>query len=515
VDAPTPKPAPIPDLLLLAGISLGLVLFHLLTSALSGYGYFIDELYFIACSHRLALGYVDQPPLSIGLLALSRWMLGASLPAVRVLPALAMGGTVFMTGLLARQLGGSRRAVVLSALAALVMPVYLVFGSFYSMNAFEPLIWTSITWLAIRLVQEDEPRYWLPMGVLMGVGLEMKHTLVLYGLALLLGMLLTDARRHLWSRWFLAGILACAALTAPNLAWQVQHGFPSLELYRNSMGSKNIARMPWSVLGDQVLFANPIGVPLWVAGFGFFLLADGRKYRFLAWMALALLLLMMLARSSRPDRISAMYSALYAGGAVAFDRIRSPGLRRNAWATAVTALVLGGLVLLPMSAPVLPPPVLRSYLAALGVRFDIERGKMNEPLPQWLADRLGWRELAVKVAEVYRSLPPEEQRTTVLFSSSYGGAGALELYGPGLGLPPVFSTHNSFHDWGPPSDAMRTYIGVQVAREDLEGRFESVVEAGVVTCELCTRPQRRIPILVARGPRFSVTQEWPRFRNYH
>jgi hypothetical protein len=311
------------------------------------------------------------------------------------------------------------------------------------------------------------------------------------------------------------GVLACLVLLLPNLLWQLLHDFPSLELYRSSAGSKNIARLPWQVLLDQVVFANPLALPLWLAGLGYFAVAEDGRYRFLAWAHLLLLLVMMLAGSSRPDRIGALYAVLFAGGAVAFDRIRGPALRRYATASMAGLLIVGGIVFTPVFTPLLPPPMLRGYLSALGLRFDIERGKMNEPLPQWLADRLGWRELAATVGEVYWALTPAEQRNAVILSTNYGEAGALELYGPELGLPPVVATHNSFHTWGPPSDSISTYIAVFVEREDLEARFDSVVEAAVATCPDCTRPQRRIPIYVARGPRFSVTREWPGWKEYH
>jgi hypothetical protein len=181
----------------------------------------------------------------------------------------------------------------------------------------------------------------------------------------------------------------------------------------------------------------------------------------------------------------------------------------------IIMLVAGGVILAPAATPLLPPPVLKDYLVVIGFTYSIERGKAEEPLPQWIADRLGWYELAADVAQVYHSLPPEERRNTILVSTSYGEAGALELYGPEFGLPNVYATHNSYHLWGPPSDSVKTYIGVFVDWRDLERRFESVVEAKVHTCEDCTRPQRRIPIYVARGPRFSVEAEWPKFKNYN
>jgi 4-amino-4-deoxy-L-arabinose transferase-like glycosyltransferase len=154
-DTATSKSSGKIDLLILIGLSLSLFLYHILTGALSGYGYFIDEFYYVACSRHLALGYVDHPPLSVFLLAVSRWIFGESIPALRLFPALAASLTVCVTGLTARRLGGSQAAIVIAALAVIAMPVLLLMCSFYSMNAYEPLIWTGILYLLIRLVQEE------------------------------------------------------------------------------------------------------------------------------------------------------------------------------------------------------------------------------------------------------------------------------------------------------------------------------------------------------------------------
>jgi hypothetical protein len=210
-----------------------------------------------------------------------------------------------------------------------------------------------------------------------------------------------------------------------------------------------------------------------------------------------------------------MYTVLLAGGAVAIEKLKRPSSMRFAPVLAIALPICGAIVFAPVCTPLLPPPTLRTYLSTIGFSFSAEKGKMNEPIPQWLADRLGWKELASDVAAVYKSLSPGEQRNTVIVSTNYGEAGALELYGPELGLPRVYATHNNYLLWGPPSDTVQTYIAVFVNRADIEKRFESVVEAAVHTCDDCTRPQRRIPIYVARGPKFSITQEWMKFKIYN
>jgi 4-amino-4-deoxy-L-arabinose transferase-like glycosyltransferase len=486
----------------------------LATSFVPPYGWFIDELYYLSCSRRLAFGYVDMPPLSIALLAAERALLGEGLLAARLLPALSMGATAWLAGRTARRYGGGTTGELLAALSVAAMPAVLVFGSFYSMNAYEPLVVLGLFALALRLVEEEDARVWLPMGLVLGVGLELKHTMILFAVAIVAGLLVAGPRRLLFSWWTLGGILACLVLVLPNLAWQIAHGFPSLEHYRNSFLQKNIAKSPFEVLLDQILFVGPASLPLWLGGLVWLATPGGRRFRFVAVAYLLLLMLVVMGRSSRPDRITSMYPVLLSLGSAAAGR-----LSRRPWPAVArgytVVVVAGGLVLAPIMCPVLGPAPLREYMSALGVQFRIEAGKRDEVVPQWLGDRIGWRELAGEVARVVRALPDEERGGAVLVSTDYGAAGAMEAYGPGLGLPPVFATHNAFHSWGPPPDSASVYVGVQVDEDSVRRQFESVEVAATAHCPDCTRPQKSIRILLLRGPRFSFAREWPGFHRYH
>jgi hypothetical protein len=504
-----------PKLHLLALLSLITFVFLIICSTIKPYGFFIDELYFMSCSQRLAFGYIDQPPLSIAILSFIIKLFGHNLIAIRILPALSLAATVFISGLLARRLGGGLASMLLTGLAVLVLPIFLVFASFYSMNAFEPLLLVSVVFFLVKMVQEDDPRYWLHVGILSGISLEMKHTFVLYGFALVLGMLVSGKRRLLFSRWLLWGALACFLLVLPNIIWQVIHGFPSLELYRNSFTSKNIEKGYFQVILEQVLFVSPASFPLWLTGLIVLLLPRGKPYRFMFFAYMFLLFVMVSGRSSRPDRIASIYVFFIAYGAVAIEQYLKPVWQRVAQAAMAALMIASGIILSPVFCPVMQPAQLKQHIAKLGLKIDIEEGKKGEPIPQWLADRIGWEDLAAVVAKVYKSMPEEEQRNVVIVSDSYGAAGALELYGSEYGLPPVFGTHNSFHSWGPPSDSVKTYIGVQIDSDRARELFDTVEIASTWYCPDCTRPQQEVPIFVLRGPRFSIEKEWEGMKQYH
>src|SRR5215211_3926752 len=209
-------------LILLAVVKL---LLHLLTA--ENYGYFRDELYYIAASERLALGYVDFPSFVALATAFARATLGDSLLALHLLPALAGAAIVVLAGLMARELGGGRFAQGLAALAVLVAPNFLVFGTFISMDAFDQLFQVSAAYVLLLILKRDQPRLWFLFGLLAGLGLLTKLTILSFGFAVLVALLLTPARWHLRSPWPWIGGSVAVAFLAPYLYWNATNGWPT------------------------------------------------------------------------------------------------------------------------------------------------------------------------------------------------------------------------------------------------------------------------------------------------
>src|SRR6476660_4779504 len=219
------------------------LLLHLLTNG--RYGYFRDELYYISCGRHLAFGYVDQPPLSILLLRLSQLLLGDSLFAIRLLPALAGAAIVALTGITAREMGGRAWAVALACAGSLSALFNLAVGNFFSMNAFEPLFWMGCVYLLLRIVNGGSPTLWLWFGVLLGVGIENKHSTVFFGVGIFVALLLTSERRHFVRKWIWLGGIIALAIALPNTLWQAQHHWPTYELLSNiAHSNKNVALSP-------------------------------------------------------------------------------------------------------------------------------------------------------------------------------------------------------------------------------------------------------------------------------
>jgi hypothetical protein len=436
---------------------------------------------------------------------------------MRLVPSLAGATTVFLTGIIARRLGGDIFGQALAAGAVMVSSIYHVMFSFYSMNALSILLWAICFLILIEIERRDEPRLWLAFGAVAGIGLQNKHTMVLLFLGLATGLVLTRARRHFASRWLWIGSGIAVLLVFPNLIWQAVHGWPSLEFYRNADIYKNVVTPPFEVMKQQVLFMNPAAFPIWIAGLIFFLVTKrGRPYQHLGWIYALLLLFMLLGQKSRPDRIGAAYTILFAGGGVFLSELSRH--KRGRWMRPAfpVALFLFGAAFAPLGLPLLPPSITSDYAARLGIVPQIESGEgKDSELPQWLADRFGWEQLADDVEEVVRTLDQAERDRAIILAPSYGQAGAIELFGRGRDLPPVQGLQNSYHTWGPPRDPVDVTIVIGPFGEDaLEWLFEEFEHGRIHDCDWCMPWRDEISIWVARGQKLPYHEVWPELGHY-
>jgi hypothetical protein len=496
---------------------LGAGLFALHMALARGYGYFRDELYFLDCGRHLDWGYVDHSPL-IGLVARLALALGGSTYALRVFPALASAVLVVLTGLLAHRMGGGRFAQGLAALAVLVVPVYLATHSILSMNAFEPLFWMGCVWVLLRLLEGGSPRLWLAFGALMGLGVMNKHSTAFFGIAVVCGLLLTRERRQLLTPWPWLGAAVALALFAPNLAWQMRHDFATLELLRNvSRVGKNVVLGPVQFLAQQILLLHPALFPLWLAGLAFLFRARAGRLRPLAWTYVVFFLLL-LALKAKNYYLAPIYPMLFAAGAVAVEaglakwRLTAGRLWPRVALTAYV-LVLGALIA-PLALPLFSPERYVAYAKALGIAPPRTEVAHSGPLPQLFGDQFGWPELTAEVARIYHALPPDERRQAAIFANNYGEAGAINLFGPALGLPPAISAHQNYFLWGPRGHRGEVVIVLQDDRESLEQVCASVEEAGK-HFHPWGMAEENNPVFVCRGLHPPFPDLWPRLKKWN
>lgn len=498
---------------ILVYLALGKLLLHLFTAG--NYGYFRDELYYVAAGEHLDLGYVDFPPFVAVVAAATRALFGDSLPALHVFPALAGAAVVVLAGLIARELGGGRFAQGLAALATLIPPTLLVFGTWLSMDAFDQLFWVLGSYLLVLILRYDRPRLWLLFGLVAGLGLLTKLTMLYFGLAVFIAVLLTPARRYLLTPWpWLGGAIALLFLL-PYVIWEVSHGWPTLEFWA-SYSEKVDKAGPLEFLIEQIVTMQPPTLPLWLAGLYYYLFSrDGRPYRALGWIYIVLFVLFVV-QNARFYFLAPAYPMLFAAGAVALERFVA---RRN-WnwlkPSYVAVLVVSGIVVAPITVlPVLPVETLARITGAAGgdAGVQVETREVGQ-LPQNFADRFGWENLVATVDRVYEELPAEERDRACILTGNYGEAGAIDFFGPRHGLPGAISGHNSYYIWGPGDCTGEVVISVGVPRERLEEVFGEVEQADTVRCRYCMPDEDNMPVYACREPKIPFKEAWPRFEHY-
>ncbi|MDX1388160.1 MAG: glycosyltransferase family 39 protein, partial [Acidobacteriota bacterium] len=385
---------------------------------------------------------------------------------------------------------------------------------FLSMNAFDVLFWAASAWILMRLFRTGDSWWWIPFGVVAGFGLQNKISMLFLGMGVVVGLLVTRQWRQFASRHLWIGGAIAFAIFLPYLIWQVVHGWPTLEFMERATQYKILQLDPLEFLSAQVLMMNPIAVPLALAGLGFYLvMPSGKAFRALGWAFLAVLVLM-ITQNSKPYYLSPSYTLLFSAGAVAVGMLAD----RAGWGwvrpVALVLIVGTGVMLAPLAKPVLPVETYVAYAQRLGVAPSTSERKELGRVPQFFADRIGWRELAETVAQAYEALPEADRREACVFGQNYGHAGAIDYYADDLGLPPALSGHNNYHLWGTRGCSGEVMIVIDDERDDLERLCESVELATTYTCDDCMPYESSKPIWVCRGLKLPIEELWPRLKHF-
>jgi 4-amino-4-deoxy-L-arabinose transferase-like glycosyltransferase len=488
-------------LLLVFGLAGVMLVAHILTGG--RYGFHRDELATLDDARHLAWGYVAYPPVTPFFGWISLCLFGTSLTGFRFFAALAASGGVVMTGLLARELGGGRWAMLLAALAA--MPFALGCGSLMQYVAFDYLWWIIAAYFFVRLCKSGDPRWWLPLGAIFGIGMLTKYTMLFCVAGIVIGVVATPLRRHLASKWLWVGAALSVLIFLPNVIWQAQHNFISLEFLRHIHARDVRIGRTKDFLPDQ-LSINLLGLPLALAGLAYYFFAPNEKqWRALGWVYVVPFILFFVLQG-RGYYLAPAYPLLFAGGAVWLEKTVSrwqPRFRRLTYVAAGLALFAGvavaGAVVLPIA-----PIHSRWWNFAVANNGD-------------LVEEIGWPELVETVAQVRDSLPPADRERLAILAGNYGEAGAINLYGPQHGLPPAISGTNSFWWRGYGNPPPEVVIVVGFDREFVDHYFRSAElvahtsnREGVVNEETKEHPN----IFLCRGLKLTWAEFWKTFQRF-
>lgn len=490
------------------------LLIHLYVNIFAGYGYFRDELYYIACTEHPGLGYVDQPPLSILILLINRNLFGDSIFALRLIPAIAASLTVFFTCLTASRLGGKTFSIILSSAAVIFAPVYLAMNSYYSMNSIDILLWSVSFYIVIRIIQEDRFPDWIYLGILIGLGLMNKIGFLWFEFGFFMGLILTRERKHFVTVKPYITLAISFLIFLPYVIWNFQNDFAHLEFIRNATSEKYSALNALGFIKNQFLIMNPASAVIWLAGLYYFLFnKEGRTYRMISIIYITAFIILVLNGHSKAEYLSPAYPALFAGGSVFIEMKTFEKFKWLRYAILIPVILIG-VMIAPIVMPVLKVENNIAYSKMIGMAPSSSENKQLSELSQFFADMHGWEELASDVSKVYISLPEEDRKRAVVFGWNYGDASAVNFFRNKYPLPEAISSHNSYWLWGygDRKDPVMIIIGGE--KEDYTDEFDSVEVAGIHSARYSMPYENNMKIFVVKGFKNPISGIWNRIKHY-
>lgn len=491
-----------------ACIIVSALVLHIL--AIQNYGYHGDELYYLAGTQHLDWGYVDHPPLAVWVLGFIRAVFGDSLWAVRAVPLLAGATTIWLTGTMARAMGGGGFAALVAATAVMISGIHAAVASFYTLNSLDILWWALAQLLLIRLIDGERPILWWILGIVMGLGLLTKLSMLWFGLGLGVAIIATPNRRWLTQTQPWLAALITFSISTPYVLWQVAHDWVTWDWMLH--GSNAVLRDASAAyfLTNQILATHPINAPLWLGGLGCLLFAPFlSRYRLLGIQAATVLILLGWAAPAIVHYPGPVYAVLFAAGSVVLERVtRRRFMRLILRPAAVGLMLFAGLVGLPLAIPILPEDEVEAYVRDLGITAPEAYGREHHDFPQQFSTMLGWPETVAATARAWHALPESERSRVAILAASYSDAGAVDLFGPRYGLPRSISGHNSYWLWGKRDYDLATVLAVGYPSGWLEPYWDEVQVVEIVRCPRCELWRQEIEIVFARKPKDSTQAIW-------
>lgn len=493
------------NLSILIWLGLARLILHVLTNG--QYGFHRDELATLDYARQLDWGYVDYPPILPLIARFALELFGPSLVGIRFFSALAQSIAIVLTGLMARDLGGSRWAQFFAALCVFAASSSIIIASLFQYVSFDYLWWVLAAYLTTRLCKTADARWWLAIGAAIGLGMLTKYTMAYFAVGIVGGVVFTSARRYLSSPWLWGGVALSLLIVSPNFVWQAQHNFISLD-FLSSIHARDvqIGRTDDFLVKQLYEEINPFTLPFVIAGlFFYFRSLRGVHYRMFGWM-FAIPFGLFLVSRGRSYYMAAGYPMLLAAGAVMFEEwlhaYSAERVRYFSWSAAIV-IVLGGGLIAALALPIAP----------VGSGWWNIANEANGEL----REEIGWQDLTETVAGIYAALPAAEQAQTGILAGNYGEAGAINLYGPSHRLPRAISGINTYWLRGYGDPPPRTLIVLGFRLNEAERVFESCQLAGQSTNRYGVRNEetRDHPdIFLCRQMRQPWSEFWKNFRYF-
>jgi len=493
-------------------IYISLFKFFLLVFTAGNYGLFRDELYYIECSKHLSWGYVDQPPFSILMLAISRTLFGESILGIKLFAYLIGSATVFISGLLVRELGGKKFAQIFAAIAVIFSGTVLGNSSYFSMNSFDIFFASLMFYILIRIIKENNRKLWIYLGVILGIGLENKLTFLFLGFGLLVGLILTKQRKNFLCKELYFGAALAFLIFLPHLIWQAANHFPTLEFMKNAAMLKNQHLGFASFLAGSIQELNPFySIFIITAGYFLFFNKEGKNFSIIGWMFISIFIVFVL-NNGKPYYMGVLFPILIASGVTGSDIFINKYIKSWGRYVLILLLIPSIFIITPFAIPVLKIDTFIRFSEYLGVKpASGERARLGL-LPQFYSDRFGWKEMVESVDNVYNKLSDKEKKKVIIFGQNYGEASAVNIYGKEFGLPMAISSHNSYWMWGYPKDYNGEVMIVIGSNLEDNKKFFEQVELAAVHENKYGMPFENVNIYLCRKMKMPISEVWNKIK---
>jgi 4-amino-4-deoxy-L-arabinose transferase-like glycosyltransferase len=476
------------------------------------FGFHRDEFLYLAMGDHLGWGYLEVPPFIAFLSSILSVFSMPPLELIRFIPALGGAVTAVLTGLITRKLGGGVFAQNIAVLAYLLSLVFLRINNLYQPVTFDIMFFVLSFFLFINILEEPKPKYWILLGITLGIGLLNKYTMLLFPLGAAVGVFLSPHRILVKDKWLWIAMAITLLIWLPNLLWQQQQGWPFFEHMR-ALSAYQFANMNPFIFTIVQFLMNIHAVWLWILGLVFFLFSSkAGQWRPLGWIFVSLFIILLML-SGKPYYLVAVYPMLFAGGACVLERFRAKKQRRWVLPLSVALILAGSIPMIPAGIPVFSVEGMVDYFRKIGITEALrwEDGEIHA-LPQDYADMLGWEEMVQAVAKTWHSLPDSERSDCALFTSNYGQAGAIDYYSERYELPASISKGSSYWLWG-----YRDYDGscmvVAGLNDEAIARFYNIVIPGA-SYHVPYAREDDTAIYIASDPKLPIDSLWQILRAY-
>ncbi|MEM9340290.1 MAG: glycosyltransferase family 39 protein [Bacteroidota bacterium] len=465
------------------------------------YGFHRDELLHLSVSEHLDWGFMEFPPFIAFIGKLSYWLFDYSLLGVRLFPTLAGVGILILCCLMAIELGGKHRAVLLAGACILAFLPFYRNHTLFQPVAFDQFFWTLGFYFLIKFINTEGSKYLLLLGITLGLGLLTKYTIAIWAFGVAIGLIFHQRGSTFKNKWLYLSALISLLVFLPNILWQVQNDWPFLKhlqvLKVRHLSETNPMEFGLAQLDFPfTLIISVMGV------FACFLDKNLKKYRPVGIGALVTFFTMWVL-NSKAYYVFAIYPVLFALGSV---KIESLLRKKPVWVDALAVIVFApSIYFIPQLTPVLP---IEKYVDF----YQIEEKNGRVELTGDYADMFGWEEQVRLVDSIYQSLSDKEKNHCVLWAENYGEAGALKIIGKRYNLPNPISRHGSFWTWGYGNKNADVWISLGNEKEAVEYVFDEIELVKIITHKYAIGEENGIPLYLCRNPKVDIDQWWQNYK---